>query len=154
MLNVHIRSARASDHGQLAKLRHALWPDGPLTEHSDELAAILAGAPLSSMPLTILVAEVQERLLAGFVEVGLRSHAEGCNPLRPVGYVEGWYVAEGYRRQGIGARLIAAAGDWARLHNCCELASDTHPDNYLSQQAHLGLGFAEVERSVNYRKSL
>src|SRR6185437_10945650 len=30
----------------------------------------------------------------GFLEVGLRSHADGRNPLRLVGYIEGWYVAE------------------------------------------------------------
>jgi aminoglycoside 6'-N-acetyltransferase I len=153
-VNACIRPALPSDHEQLAKLLHELWPDGSLTEHGEELTAILAGKPRSSLPLTIFVAESEPRVLAGFVEVGLRSHAEGCNPVRPAGYVEGWYVVESYRRQGIGAALLAAAEDWARSQNCCELASDTQFDNYVSQQVHLALGFNEVERSINYRKGL
>jgi hypothetical protein len=32
------------------------------------------------MPLIILVAEASDRILAGFLEVDLRSHADGCNP--------------------------------------------------------------------------
>ncbi len=106
------------------------------------------------MPLTILVAELENNGLAGFVEVGLRSCAEGCDPSRPAGYVEGWYVVETLRRQGIGAELLAAAEDWARRYNCREMASDAQIHNQTSQQVHVALGFEEVERSVNYRKAL
>jgi len=42
------------------------------------------------MPLTILVAQVSGGTLVGFVEVDLRSHADGCNPAQAVGYIEGW----------------------------------------------------------------
>jgi len=106
------------------------------------------------MPLIILVAELEKNVLAGFVEVGLRSCAEGCDPSRPVGYVEGWYVAERYRRPGIGAALVAAAENWARRQNCREMASDAQLHNRESQNVHVALGFEEVERSVNYRKTL
>jgi len=37
--------------------------------------------------------------LVGFLEVGLRSHADGCDPAQPVGYVEGWFVAPDHRGQ-------------------------------------------------------
>jgi len=50
----------------------------------------------------------------GFLEVGLRSHADGCNPSRPVGYIEGWYVTEDHRRCGVGRNLLAKA-EAARL---------------------------------------
>jgi aminoglycoside 6'-N-acetyltransferase I len=106
------------------------------------------------MPLTILVAQLESSELGGFVEVGLRSCAEGCDPSRPAGYVEGWYVAEPRRRQGIGAALLAAAEGWARQQNCREMASDAQLHNKISQQVHLALGFEEVERSVNYGKAL
>src|SRR5204863_3252567 len=55
-----------------------------------------------------------------FLEVDLRSHADGCNPSRPVGYIEGWYVAQSYRTRGIGRKLLAAAEDWARSQGCIE----------------------------------
>jgi GNAT superfamily N-acetyltransferase len=50
-----------------------------------------------------------DRTLFGFVEVDLRSHADGCNPSKPVGYIEG-YVAEHYRQQGVGRKLLGEAG--------------------------------------------
>ncbi len=102
----------------------------------------------------VLVAERGDRSLAGFVEVDLRSHADGCDPSIPVGYVEGWYVSEQDRRQRIGAQLIAAAEDWARAQGCVEMASDTWIDREISQRAHEALGFEVVDRCVHYRKTL
>jgi GNAT superfamily N-acetyltransferase len=107
-----------------------------------------------TMPLINLVAETADGTLTGFAEIDLRSHADGCDPARPVGYLEGWFVAEAYRRSGIGRRLLAAAEDWARSHGCIELASDTWIDNELSQSCHEALGFEVVDRCVHYRKGM
>ena len=105
------------------------------------------------MPLVIFVAEASERPI-GFLEVDLRSHVDGCNPAKPVGYLEGWYVAEEYRRQGIGKKLVVAAEEWARGHGCVEIGSDALIDNVTSQRAHAALGYEVVDRCVNYRKTL
>jgi len=45
---------------------------------------------LDQLARTILVAQVSGGTLVGFVEVDLRSHADGCNPAQAVGYIEGW----------------------------------------------------------------
>jgi aminoglycoside 6'-N-acetyltransferase I len=103
------------------------------------------------MPPVVLVAEAKDGGLAGFLEVSLRSYADGGEASHPVGYVEGWYVAENWRRQGIGAELLRAADDWARSQGCIEMASDTAIDNAESQRAHQALGFEVAERSVLYR---
>src|SRR6516164_5383695 len=97
--DVHIRPAHASDLDQLARLREALWPQSSAEEHAQELRLILEGkaALVLTMPLTIFVAECSDGILVGFLEVDLRSHADGCNPSQPVGYIEGWYVAEDHR---------------------------------------------------------
>jgi aminoglycoside 6'-N-acetyltransferase I len=84
----------------------------------------------------------------------LRSHADGCNPSRPVGYVEGWFVAENHRHNGIGRKLLTAAEDWARSQGCVEIASDTWIDNEVSQRVHEALGYEVVDRCVHYRKTL
>ena len=102
----------------------------------------------------VFVAEVAGGTLIGFLEVGLRSHADHCNPAHPVGYVEGWYVAENFRCQGNGSALLRVAEDWARTQGCTEMASDTQLDNHMSQGAHQALGFEAVERSILYRKPL
>ena len=135
-------------------MREALWPKTPAGEHARELTDILEGKPVTTLPLIILVAEASDRGLAGFLEVDLRSHADGCNPSRPVGYVERWYVAENHRHRGIGRRLLAAAEDWARSQGCVEMASDTWVDNDVSQCVHEELGYEVVDRCVHYRKTL
>lgn len=154
MKNTPIRFARPSDREQLARLRAALWPEPSTEEHGQELELILAGKPPGVMPLVILVAEAGDGTLVGFLEAGLRSHADGCDASRPVGYVEGWYVAEKWRRQGIGKALLGVAEDWARGQGCKEMASDTGIDNQASQRTHEALGFEVAERSVLYRKKL
>ena len=140
-----VRLAQASDLRELARLLAALWPESPAEEHARELELIVAGKVPGTLPLLIFVAEDKDGSLVGFLECGLRSHAEGCNPSRPVGYVEGWYVTEGHRRRGIGKSLLAAAEEWARGQGCMEMASDAVIDNVLSQNVHQRLGFEVVE---------
>ena len=152
--NVQIRPAQVSDLDQLARLCWALWPKSSAEEHAQELRLILGGKAVLTMPLTIFVAEASDGMLVGFLEVDLRSHADGCDPSRPVGYIEGWYVAEGHRHRGVGKKLLAEAEDWARNHRCVEMASDAIIDNEVSQRAHEALGYKAVERCVHYRKRL
>ncbi len=154
--NVQIRPAQSSDLDQLAPMCEALWPKSSAEEHAQELRLLLGGnaALVLTMPLTILVAEASDGTLVGFLEVDLRSHADGCNPSQPVGYIEGWYVTEDHRHSGVGRKLLANAEDWARSHGCFEMASDATIDNELSQRAHEALGYEVVDRCVHYRKRL
>ena len=146
---MQIRAYRNTDHGEWQRLRRALWPgETPEAEMAD-MAAWLA------RPNTeVLVAERPGGAgLAGFAEVGMRSHADGCET-SPVGYLEGWYVDADVRRQGVGTALVRAAEAWARGQGFRELASDTLLVNTVAQQAHHALGFTEVDRVVAYRKPL
>jgi len=153
---IQIRSAHQSDLEQLATLCEALWPQSPAEEHALELRMKLGGKAVSVLatPLIIFVAEANDEELVGFLEVGLRSHADGCNPSRPVGYIEGWYVTADYRQCGIGGNLLTKAEAWARSHGCVEIASDALIDNQLSQCVHEALGYEIVDRCVHYRKRL
>ena len=104
--------------------------------------------------MAILVSHDNDGKLTGFIEVGLRSHADGCDIAQPVGFVEGWFVHEAFRKQGIGAALMRAAEDWARQQSCREIASDTWIDDEMSIDAHQALGFEVVDRCVHFRKPL
>jgi aminoglycoside 6'-N-acetyltransferase I len=152
--DIYVRVAQPSDRDQLVRMREALWPTASAEEHALEVTAILAGKAPVTLPLIILVAEASDGNLVGFLEVDLRSHADGCDPVRPVGYVEGWYVAESHRHRGIGRKLLAVAEDWARSQGCIEIASDTWIDNEVSQRVHEALGYEVVDRCVHYRKTL
>jgi aminoglycoside 6'-N-acetyltransferase I len=151
--NAAVRPGVLADLEVVSRLFCALWPDGSLAEHQEEARAILAGSPPSTLPLVIFVAEAGGALVA-FIEVGLRSHADGCDTRRPVGFIEGWLVEPEHRGKGVGRALMLAAEDWARSQGCRELASDTWLDHEVSQRAHEALGFEVVDRCVNFKKAL
>ena len=153
-MEIRVRPGRPADREQLSHMRLALWPELSVEEDKQELDAALSGNPHSTMPLAILVAETDAGVLIGFLEVGLRSHADGCDARLPVGFVEGWFVSESQRKKGVGAKLLAAAENWARSQGCIEMASDTWLDNDKSQRVHEALGFEVVDRCVHYRKTL
>lgn len=115
---------------------------------------MLATGMSGSMPATYFIAEAQPGNTIGFVQVGLRSHADGCDPNHSVGFIEGWFVEPVVRGQGVGAALIRAAEEWARALGCREMASDTWLDNAPSQRAHEAIGYEVVDRCVHYRKPL
>jgi aminoglycoside 6'-N-acetyltransferase I len=131
----------------------SLWPESSAEEHSHEALPILDGTAPGTLPVVIFVAEFDSEI-AGFIEVGLRSHADGCDNLHPVGFLEGWFVVDEYRKQGVGAALLAAAENWARAQGCVEMASDTWIDSEQSQRVHESLKFEVVDRCVHYRKAL
>jgi aminoglycoside 6'-N-acetyltransferase I len=154
MLALSLRKSQASDWSDLIGMRASLWPDTPVEELDRELDPILQSGMSGTLPATILVAQDESGSLIGFLEVGLRSHADGCDPAHAVGYIEGWFVQETFRNHGVGKELMRAAEDWARGHGCVQMASDTWIDNEASQRAHLSLGFEVVDRCVNFRKAL
>ncbi len=148
---MHIRPVTRADRDEWLRMRSALYP-GSAPEEIDEWfdhadrGTLLVG-------VAVLVADRGDGRLAGFVEIGLRNYAEGC-VTTPVAFLEGWYVDPDVRRQGLGARLVRAAEDWARAREIKEIASDTALDNDVSLRAHLALGFEEVERQICFRKTL
>jgi aminoglycoside 6'-N-acetyltransferase I len=142
--SVQIRRYTSADFEEWRRMRTALWPGQTI----EDMAAWLARPDAD-----VLVADAGSGRLAGFAEVGTRSYADGCES-SPVAYLEGWWVDETFRRQGVGGALIAAAEAWASAGGYRELASDTEVHNVISQMAHARLGFTEVERAVLYRKTL
>jgi aminoglycoside 6'-N-acetyltransferase I len=151
---MNIREARAGDEQQLAEMRTLLWPSSSFNEELKEVQAYLAGDIPGTLPCATFIAEDCDGALAAFLEVDLRSHADGCDPARPVGYIEGWFVREPWRGQGIGKALVKAAEGWARAHGAREMASDALIGNDDSFHAHTALGFEVVDRCVHFRKDL
>ena len=149
-----IRHARVGDERELAEMRALLWPDASVEEHFREVEVAIAGRATESLPVAILVSQAEGETLSGFLEVGLRSHADGCDPQHPVGFVEGWFVRERFRGKGVGRDLMKAAEHWARTQGCLEMASDALIDNEESHSAHAALGFEVVDRCVHFKKNL
>jgi aminoglycoside 6'-N-acetyltransferase I len=148
---VTIRPATPADAARWAQLRDELWPAAP-EQHARDIAAFFAGVRRHGLEAA-LIAVGDDGTPIGFVELSVRSYAEGCDTDR-VGYLEGWFVAAEHRQAGVGRALVRAAEDWARAQGCTEFASGAELTNVISASAHEALGFAEVERQIHYRKDL
>lgn len=149
-----IRMAKEFDRDALVVMHTLLWPGSSAAEHGRELDAVMSTGMFGTLPGVILVAENEDGALLGFLEAGLRSHADGCHTAQPVGFVEGWFVHEANRNQGVGRDLMRAAEDWARAQGSIEMASDALITEDGSQRAHAALGFEVVDRCVHFRKAL
>lgn len=142
-----IRGANNRDIEQWINLRQQLWPDCSLEEHNFEVSATLS----SPKDKAFLAVDTTGRIM-GFIELSIRSYAEGCES-RSVGYVEGMFVTQENRRGGISQELFQAGEHWALKQGCFEMASDCDIINRKSLLSHQKAGFREIERSIHFKKS-
>ena len=139
LARMQVRAYEPRDRGELERLGRLMFPE--------------ADDPFGRDVVWFVIDRENDRRLGGYVEVGTRAYAEGCDS-SPVAYVEAWYVDEDLRRQGWGGRLFAAVEGWARAQGHRELASGSLVDNRASVAAHRALGFTEVETQVHFAKKL
>jgi aminoglycoside 6'-N-acetyltransferase I len=145
---VKVRAYRDTDWEEWLRLTRALFP-----EHSAEDLASGMHEHRARDDAEVFVAEREDGSIAGFVEVGARPYADGCDT-SPVGYIEAWYVDPDVRRAGYGRAMLSAAEDWARARGYLEMASDAQLHNEISHAAHRHSGYEEVDRIVQFRKTL
>jgi aminoglycoside 6'-N-acetyltransferase I len=146
-----IRRYEPADLPEWMRMRRELWPELPADEAAQRADC---DAWLARNKAIVLVAQRDgSSRLAGFIEVGEREFADGCDT-SPVAYLEGWFVDEDVRGRGIGRQLVHAAEEWAVANGYREFASDALLENLPSQRAHCSVGFAEIERAVRYAKQL
>jgi len=143
------RKAEISDIKQVSELALLLWPDATMSELIDEFTEIIDDVKINA----VFVCEYQNQIVA-FAHVCLRyDYVEGTDS-SPVGYMEGIFVSELYRRMGIARKLFKTRIDWAKTKGCEEVASDTELNNIDSQHFHDKMGFCEVNRIVCYTKKI
>ena len=140
-----IRPATLADKPVWLAMRQALWPDATDLEeeidHQFERLAFQAWLALDGSEAI------------GFAEASIRPFANGCDS-QPVAFLEGIWVAEAQRKQGVGRALVATVEAWAKSQGILELGSDTWLHDTRSQEVHGHWGFEETERVVYFRKKL
>jgi aminoglycoside 6'-N-acetyltransferase I len=144
-----VRQLEERDYDEWFRLRKILWDESTDAEHHAEMTDIIEHTETQ----LVLVAEITDGRLAGFLEASIRPFVEDCHTDH-VGYLEGWFVESEFRQHGIGRTLVKSAENWARSKGCEEMASDSEIGNDLSLQAHLSLGYEETSRLVHLRKDL
>lgn len=143
-----IRQAEIKDLAILAELACRLWPH----HRSEELRAEYA--EIIEKPDAVCFLAFAQETAVGFAQCQLRrDYVEGTDT-SPVGYLEGIFVADGCRKQGVAKALLAACESWARTKGCTEFASDCELGNSQSLQFHLRVGFAEANRIICFTKRL
>ena len=147
-MHLHVRAYQDSDWPEWLRLSRALFPGVSVDDDEGEMRDFRARRDTE-----VFVVARPNGLLAGYVEVSTRPYADGC-ATSPVGYIEAWFIDPDVRRCGYGKRLLAAAENWARQRGYLEMGSDALLDNDVSHQAHTAAGYLEVDRVIQYRKSL
>ena len=147
-MSLNIRRATYEDKPEWLRMRFGLWPEADF-----EILRAEQDKILGDLMTPVFVLERPDGKLGGFIETGTRKYADGCET-SPVGYIEGWFVDEDLRGQGIGVALVRTAEDWARSQGLKEMASDTWLENEVSIKAHLAMGYEEVERLIHFAKTL
>ena len=147
-MNVQIKKAYAESSEAIAIMAVKMW-----TSHTvEELAEGFAKAV--NDPDSAVFIMTDDNKAVGFAQCGLRhDYVEGTQS-SPVGYLEGIFVEEPYRKQGCAKQLLARCEEWARGKGCSEFGRDCEINNEISRQFHLGAGFREANRIICFTKNL
>ena len=143
-----VRKATNRDCRILAELAVQIWDSHTVEELEAEFRETIQAEQAA------FFIKYAENNPAGFAQCGLRKDYVEGTERSPVGYLEGIFVQEGYRKQGFAKQLLCACQQWAKDMGCTEFASDCELDNYESLQFHIAMGFEEANRIICFRKTI
>lgn len=132
----------------IANLAIQMWHDNTIEDLTEEFETILNSDESAIFLLSL------ENNVIGFAQCQLRhDYVEGTDS-SPVGYLEGIFVKEEYRKLGYAKELLKKCEEWAKEKGCTEFASDCELDNDTSLKFHMSMGFIEANRIICLTKHL
>ena len=145
---MNIVEATAKDLWAVTKLALLLWPEHETQQLYDEMQHFITD------PESALLVAKDDGAVVGFALCALRHDYVEGTAASPVGYLEGVFVEENYRRQHVAKMLVEACEHYAKEKGCAEFASDCELNNLKSIAFHRGVGFDEANRLVCFVKKL
>ena len=143
-----IKAATNVDSRILANLAVQMWDSHTVNELETEFIETLTDKQ------SVFFIKYINDLPVGFAQCGLRTdYVEGTES-SPVGYLEGIFVKDEYRKNGYAKELLCACEVWAKDMGCTEFASDCELDNIGSLSFHIAMGFDEANRIICFKKKL
>lgn len=143
-----LRKAGISDLEAVSHLAILLWPHHDFIELKCEMKEIILDKE------AVIILSFDGDKPNGFAQCQLRhDYVEGTST-SPVGYLEGVFVLENYRRKGIAASLLRECESWAKENGCTEFASDCEIENTESYNFHMKAGFGEANRIICFKKKI
>ena len=147
-MNIEYRKATSADSEAIGLLAVQMWNSHTAEKLSNSVSSLIES---DNNALFLLVVDGN---IQGFAQCGLRhDYVEGTNS-RPVGYLEGIFIKEEYRKQGYAKQLLKYCEQWAKEKGCSEIASDCELDNEISLQFHINSGFDEANRIICFTKKI
>lgn len=143
-----IRQASNNDIGIIAGLAVKLWEDNLVEELTEEFSELI------SKDNACIFLKYENDIPVGFAQCQLRSDYVEGTETSPVGYLEGIFVLEGYRKRGYAKELLHVCETWAKDMGCAEFASDCELDNVDSFRFHMAMQFTEANRIICFTKKL
>lgn len=132
----------------IAELAILMWDNHSLEELIEEFEAGIEKAE----NVIFLMCLDDEKI--GFAQCGLRyDYVEGTSS-SPVGYLEGLFIKEEYRKKGLAKKLLVTCEKWAKEKGCSEFASDCELNNDISFKFHMKVGFEEANRIICFKKQI
>ena len=143
-----IKRAKIEDAKVLAGMAIQMWTNHVLEDLTEEFRQLVLNDDA-----VCFIKYVDDKPIA-FAQCQLRyDYVEGTES-SPVGYLEGIFVAEKYRKQGYAAELLSECEKWAREKGCTEFASDCELSNTDSVRFHMSLGFEKANQIICFRKNI
>lgn len=142
-----ITKASEKDMKDLLEMALALWPEENMNELIKQFHRILN----SSDEIGFICRTNKEAI--GFVTLSLRNIVNGAKS-SPVGFLEGLYVKESYRRKGIARKLVEIGEKWVKDRGCSQIGSDALDWNLQSILFHEKLGYKKLYTTVNFIKNI
>lgn len=143
-----IRQASKDDIWMIAGLAVKLWDDSSVEELAEEFSELIV------KDNACVFLKYENDISVGFAQCQLRSDYVEGTETSPVGYLEGIFILEGYRKRGYAKELLHACEAWAKDMGCKEFASDCELDNMDSFRFHMAMQFAEANRIICFTKKL
>jgi GNAT superfamily N-acetyltransferase len=140
-----IRRAKSSDAPRIAELSGQLGYPATVAQMRQRLRGIRP-----AFQHAVFVAEFGEEGVVGWLHVSKE-------PLLEVeirAEVNGLVVAEGQRSSGAGARLLAAAENWARKHGCKGMSVRSNVIRERAHQFYERNGYEHYKTQKSFRKPL
>jgi len=132
----------------IANLAIGLWKNHTVEELESEYKELL------KKDGTAVFIDYEDDTPIGFAQVQLRQdYVEGTSST-PVGYLEGIYIKEKYRMNGIATNLLHSCENWAKEKGCKEFASDCEIENKESYEFHVKYGFNVANRIICFAKKI
>lgn len=133
---MRVTQTTQADIPTVAALAALLWPEHTADELAVDIVRDIEGGNQAYF------ISWEEDTAVGFAQCALRRDYVQGSSTSPVGYLEGIYVRDAYRNQGVGRQLARACEHWAARRGCTEFASDVELSNKISLRFHERLGFA------------